>query len=413
MRIDLLAPPYSGHLHPVLGLAQELAGEWEVRVLSTPSALPRIRACGLRGASLLDAGDEALLQEIANPAQAVRSHPVRLHRQFRAALGLMARLHEELLALYRSDPPDLLIADFTVPSAGLAAQALGIPWWTSLPSPCVLETPDGPPAYMGGLRPAGHWGARLGHAALRRGVRGFKRLVFGLHRGAIGRMGLHRLYRADGSEAVYSGERILALGVQALEFPCRWPAALRFVGPRLCTPPQGGAEPPFAAGRRHVLVTMGTHLQALKGPVLQATQVLARALPEVVFHFSDGEPAATAGGAGEGNFWRLPWVDYGRHLHRYDLVVHHGGAGVMYHGLAAGIPAVVYPMDYDQFDHAARLEHARAALWLRNLGDLEALVRQGLRGGAGFEGLAGLQRAVREALDGDAVRALVREALRG
>ena len=78
---------------------------------------------------------------------------------------------------------------------------------------------------------------------------------------------------------------------------------------------------------------------------------------------------------------RLPYVDCRRCLRRYDLVVHHGGAGVMYHCLAAGIPDVVYPMDYGQFDHAARLEHARAALWLRNLRDLE-----GSNGAAGIAG---------------------------
>ncbi|AAW75268.1 glycosyltransferase [Xanthomonas oryzae pv. oryzae KACC 10331] len=37
MRIDLIAPPYSGHLHPVLAIAQQLAAQHDVHVISTPA----------------------------------------------------------------------------------------------------------------------------------------------------------------------------------------------------------------------------------------------------------------------------------------------------------------------------------------------------------------------------------------
>lgn len=73
-----------------------------------------------------------------------------------------------------------------------------------------------------------------------------------------------------------------------------------------------------------------------------------------------------------------PYVDYAQHLHRYALVIHHGGAGILYACLAAGLPAIVYPLDYDQFDHAARLQVAGAAWWLRDLDGLPALLRQAL-----------------------------------
>jgi len=48
-----------------------------------------------------------------------------------------------------------------------------------------------------------------------------------------------------------------------------------------------------------------------------------------------------------------------------DVVIHHGGAGIMWHCIQKGIPALVYPVDYDQFDHAARIEFFKKGIWLR------------------------------------------------
>ncbi len=391
MRIDLIAPPYSGHLHPLLAIARELAPHHQVRVLSTPAAQARIRACGLTGVSVLGDADDRVLRAIADPPHAVGNHPLRLRRQLRDALALMQRFGEALHARYRDERPELVIVDFTVPAAGLAAQALGIAWWTSLPSPCVLETPDGPPAYFGGLRPAGGAWARTGHALARRLTRGFKRSVHAWHRGQMRALGLPRLYRDDGSEAVYSPQCILALGLASLEFPATRPAALRFVGPRLCTPPSAVRAPPFVPGRRHVLVTLGTHLGWVKDRVDALLRALAPAFPQVEFHFSDGDPAAPVQ-APLGNYRRLPYVDYATQLARYDLVVHHGGAGILYACLEAGRPAIVHPLDYDQFDHAARLQAAGAAWWLRDLDGLPALLRRVLDGEVRLPGLAVLQR---------------------
>lgn len=400
MRIDLIAPPYSGHLHPILAIARELAPRHAVRVLSTPSAMAQVARAGLVGVPLLDADAERALDAISDPRHAVRNHPLRMHRQLRDALGVMARFAQALRAAYVQAPPELVIADFTVPVAGTVAQALGIRWWTSLPSPCVIETPDGPPAYMGGLLPATQAGARLRQALARRAVRGFKRGLHRLHRRRMRALGLPQLYRDDGSEAVYSPERILALGVAALEFPCTWPAALRFVGPRLPAsgrdtpwlPPR--AAPVFVAGRRHVLVTLGTHLRWAKDAFDARLRALAAAMPELEFHFTDGDVAA---GHHErsGNYQRLAHVDYARWVGRYDLVVHHGGAGILYRCLADARPAIVCPQDYDQFDHAARLQHAGAALWLRDLDGLEAALRRAFAEPSLFAGLPALQAAVR------------------
>lgn len=386
VRVDLLAPPMAGHLHPILGIGQGLASHYDLRVISSEAAQPEIAAAGLCGRVLL-AGRDAEVRAIVEPAHAVGSHPMRLQAQLRANLGLLGAFQVELRRLWTAEgPPALVLADFTLPVAGEVARQFGVPWWTTHPSPCVIETPDGPPAYLGGWAPGHGWLGRLRDAAGRLAVRTAKTTAHRLHRRAMDRLGLASIYRADGSEAVYSSERIFALGLQRLEFPRAWPTAVELVGPVLYTPPGLAPAPPLLAGRRHVLVTIGTHLPWMKDAAAAAARQAARLLPGVEVHFSDGRIDRALGTSGSTvcgddepvNFHRLAYVSYARHLRRYALVVHHGGAGVMYHTLAAGIPALVMPIDYDQFDHAARLEVGGVARRLRHWPDLTTAIAAAL-----------------------------------
>lgn len=373
-RIDFLAPPFAGHLHPVLCMGRMLAGHHDVRVVSTLSAMSRIRAAGLEGIALMGAR-ETELWKIANPAHAVGSNPVRLLRQFKAAIILLGDFRRELLELYRkARQPEIMIADFTLPVAGAVAKSLNIRWWTSLPSPCVIETPDGPPAYCGGLRPALTWRDRLLHGAARRKVSYFKSSLFWFHRRPLREIGFPRLYRSDGTEATYSPDIVLALGHEEFEFKRTWPKSVRFVGPMLYTPPSDAPPPDFEHGRRHVLVTLGTHLAWHKDAVASSVEKLSKSRPEWMFHFTDGDDLAKTT-LQYGNFARLPYLDYEKYVRRYDAVIHHGGAGIMYYCLRDRKPALVYPIDYDQFDHAARLEVAGQGIWLK--GGPEAIERAG------------------------------------
>jgi UDP:flavonoid glycosyltransferase YjiC (YdhE family) len=375
-RIDLVSPPFSGHLHPILAMGRVLACHYRVRVLSTGGAQAEISAAGLDGVTLLPGCDREMLA-IVNPEHAVGSNPLRLHAQFRRTLVLLRGLRDHLREMYQAGPkPDLLLADFTLPVAGVVAAEFGIPWWTSCPSPCVMETPDGPPAYVGGGIPARNAAERARNAAGRALVRAFKRTTFGLFRRDITATGVKQLYRPDGSEVAYSPERVLALGLEELEFPRRWPESVRFTGPMLYTPPSAHSAPDFVEGKRHVLITLGTHLHWLKDRAAAVGEKLARRRPDLEIHFSDGRADGPV--MRRGNFQRHSSISYAEHLAQYEVVVHHGGAGVMYHCLRHGIPSVVFPVDYDQFDHAARLEMAGCALRLRGLERLVAIVEKAL-----------------------------------
>lgn len=407
MKIELLAPPYSGHLHPLLAMGRQLHARHQVTVLSTPGAQPAIAASGLRGDVLLSAAHEAALWQIANPGVAVKANPLRMHAQLRQALQLMEHMRHALQQRWAERRPDLVIVDFTLPPAGLLAAERGIAWWTSLPSPCVLDCADGPPPYLGGLSPPRNGWQRVQQAAGRTMIRLFKRGVHAWQRPAMRRLGVPAIYRDDGSEQVYSNQRILALGVPELEFPRRWPAALQFIGPMLHTPHSDHAAPPFVDGVRHLLVTAGTHQDWVKPRLAAAAAALARQFPQWQVHVSQGHQHDLSARAQPlPNLHLLPFVDYAQHLPRYDLVLHHGGAGVMYHALRAGIPALVHPLDYDQFDHAARLQAAGAGLWLRRLEDLPTVFAQALQPDA-FPGLAMLQASVQRYASADAVLACV------
>jgi UDP:flavonoid glycosyltransferase YjiC (YdhE family) len=52
----------------------------------------------------------------------------------------------------------------------------------------------------------------------------------------------------------------------------------------------------------------------------------------------------------------VDFVPFGWLVPRSAALVHHGGIGTLSQGLAGGVPQVVMPMGFDQFDNAARVE---------------------------------------------------------
>lgn len=371
-RIDLVAPPYAGHLFPLLDLAGGLRdrGFTNLRVLTTADAAPAVRLCGLTPVSLLP-GREQQVRAIVNTAEPVGSNPLRLLDQFRANVSLMGELADQLRAEWTADRPDLVIADYTVPLAGLTAQRLGIRWWTSTPSPCTVETRTGTPSYLGGWMPPHGLVGRMRDAAGRQVVRLFKRTLAALLRKELRAVGVRGVYRPDGTEVMYSPDLILGFGMTELEFDRDWPAAMRFVGPLTASPPFPHDPPEFPPGKPCVLVTLGTHLPWARGQAAELIRQVAERMPECVFHFAQGEPGSTAHAAA-GNLHTYGFVPYARYLPRYAAAVTHAGTGVMYECIKAGVPALVWPQDYDHHDYAARVVHRGLGLPLRPRAELVA-----------------------------------------
>ena len=62
----------------------------------------------------------------------------------------------------------------------------------------------------------------------------------------------------------------------------------------------------------------------------------------------------------------MPYRSFTRLLPHCSAIVHHGGIGTTSQALAAGIPQLIRPMAFDQFDNAVRIEKLGCGRWLRN-----------------------------------------------
>lgn len=364
LRIDFVTPPFAGHLYPALDLARRLRerGVTNIRMVTTAGGEKPIAAAGFPFVEILRGHDQAVWS-IANTRIQVGSRPWQLWQQVKRNLALMDDLQQQLRQLWQLDPPDLVMVDFVIPVAGLTAQSLGIPWWTAIASPCVLETNDGTPAYMGGWMPREGLLGTIRDWLGRKIVRTFKKTSAWVFRRQLKPLTITRLYRADGSEVVYSPDRILAFGMREFEFERTWPKACQFIGPAIVAPAMAGPELKWEAGKKTVLVTLGTHLPWAKERAIGLLQTVARQMPETIFHFSRGQMGSTDAEFRD-NLHLYGFVPYNDVMSRYDAAIIHGGTGILYTCIEHGVPMLVWPHDYDQFDHAARIVYHNLGLKL-------------------------------------------------
>ncbi len=392
-RISFVAPPFAGHLNPLLELATAAADAgYQVTVVTGTARLAAVATLGLRGVALPCLAGQPM-ERIADTERRVGSHPGRLLDQLRRSLTLMATARDELSALWHTEPPDLVVADSVAAAAGLAAHRLGLPWITTIATPFALECRRGVPSYLGGWSEGTTLFHRLRDAAGRAVVRGVKRSLAMAVRRQLATLETG-VYRADGSEACYSPTAILGFGLHELEFQRDWPAVFRMIGPCFRNPEPIGM-PSLPPGGPRVLVTLGTHLPWAKATLADDLAWLAARRPNLVLVGSLGMAAAgTDGRPLAANAVLFPFLPYAAGLPWFDAVIHHGGAGITYAAIAAGKPAVVVPHDYDQFDYAARVVAKGAGLRvarLRSQATLTALDR--VLAPAALPALAGLAAA--------------------
>jgi UDP:flavonoid glycosyltransferase YjiC (YdhE family) len=374
LRIDFVAPPFAGHLFPVLDLATQLRrrGLTSIRVISTSDTAETIRACGLTAVELLP-GREREVWAIANTTARAGLHPLRLYQQFRANMALMADVAAQLRTLWSTERPDVVIADFTVPVAGAVAMELGISWWTSMVSICAIETRTGTPSYLGGWMPRADAFGRMRDVIGRKVIHLFKLGVAATFRKRLAALHFPAVYRHDGTEAAYSPQCILGIGMREFELDRDdWPPALRFIGPLTGTPPFAYTPPDFPDGKPAILVTLGTHLPWAREQAAALMEEVAAQMPDCVFHFAMGKPGSTFQES-RGNLHFHGFFPYDDYLPRYAASINHAGTGIVYSCIKAGVPQLVWPHDYDQYDHAARVVARGIGLRLKPARD--AIVR--------------------------------------
>ncbi|TYL43940.1 MULTISPECIES: glycosyltransferase [Dickeya] len=71
-------------------------------------------------------------------------------------------------------------------------------------------------------------------------------------------------------------------------------------------------------------------------------------------------------------------INLSQYLHQCAAILHHGGIGTMAQSFAAGIPQLVIPSAFDQFDNARRVTAMKCGTWLKDsdIDNLDEKLRQ-------------------------------------
>lgn len=130
----------------------------------------------------------------------------------------------------------------------------------------------------------------------------------------------------------------------------------------------------LAAGPAPVVFTAGTGMAQPERFLARAVDAVRRAGCRglLVSALADAFPAGLPA-----SMMAIRHASFARLLPRCAAIVHHGGIGTVACALAAGIPQLIAPFAYDQFDNAARIDRMGAGrrVSARSAGDWAAALR--------------------------------------
>jgi MGT family glycosyltransferase len=280
--------------------------------------------------------------------------------------GLFA---SDVRAELRRRPADVVVGNFFVFGAQIAAEAEGVPF-AFLVSNLLSFPGSGTPPLGPGLKPAR---GPLGRARDRTINRVMARLFDkGLDQ-------LNEVRRDNGLEPAGSvlenferADRLLLLTSPAFEYESFAPPPnVRVVGPRLDDPAWAGDWTPPAGDDPLVLVGMSStfmdHAELLQRVTTALGRLPVRGLvttgPSIPLDAIDAPANVTV-------LERAPHSEVLRHA---SAVVTHAGHGTVIKSLAAGVPVVAIPLGRDQLDNAARVVHHGAGLRLKPKASADAI----------------------------------------
>ena len=354
-KIDFVSPPFPGHLFPSLQLAKyaKSQGYELVRFFSSPKMQATIERAGVEFRPVLADKEAEVLDIVLGTEHTMKSVKAMLDVVNRT-LDLQRQFSDELRNYWQTERPDLIVVDHISPFAGIVAEELGIPWWTAINCPTHLEFKKGTPACLGGWMPPKTVFGKCRDTVGRSVVRIFKKFVFRLFRRKIQALGFKSVYREDGSERLYSNDVMLGIGIPEFDFNTDWPKAMHWIGPFPGDPSFLPPAPAYESGKKHVLVSLGMQIPWAKERAKNVIREVAKLLPNTVFHFTLGsdlkEPLI------EDNLRFYGYLPYTpESFQNYDVIVNHGGTGVLYMTMMAGVPQLIWPQDFDQHDNAARV----------------------------------------------------------
>ncbi|HEY1067802.1 MAG TPA: glycosyltransferase [Pirellulales bacterium] len=362
----------SGDVHPLIGIGRAMqARGHSVTMIANDHFEPLLRSLGFDFASTGNL--EEFKDVIANPDL---WHPRRGFKLLsrRMFVPLMQRIYDRILELH--EPGRTVVVAPTISfGARLAQERHDVPLATVLIQPVTLRSEHDAPK-LPGMRSMARW------------PRWTKRFLYWLADVAAidptlapplntmrKEIGLPPVRRVLGPWS-FSTDAII--GLYPEWFAPRqpdWPAHYApSVFPRYDE--SGAAEVPrdvqefLAAGDAPIVFTFGSANEQASAPLREALDAVRRLNRRALFiaRSADNVPQPLPA-----SVMHASYVPFSAIFPRCAAVVHHGGIGTTAQGLAAGIPQLIMPMGFDQFDNAERC---------RRLGVGEELRPQHFRGPA-------------------------------
>lgn len=380
IKVDFLAPPFEGHLNPLIEMAGKLRDKYDIRFITGKNKNEILLNSGFRVENILIEENE-IFERLSNTEKQVKTNFFQLKKQFSENLRLIPKVTRELKELMKENETDIIVADFIVVSSVFCSQDLGIPFITTMPTGFALENKDGTPAYFGGLSPSASLYGKIRDYFARKQIRLFKKAIYYLFYNQIKKTGF-RLYNENGEENLYSPYSILGLGMKEFEYKRSWPEQYRFAG-SCCETPLYYMEKIHTekipeildqkdSYKRRVLVSLGTHLKWAKKTFIENMAKIAENFEDTFFVITMGNKENGADIITEekrGNMVITDYLPYTGYFDKFDYVIHHGGAGITYNCIKYKKPSLVIPQDYDQFDFAARIEYFKTGIKAANIKD--------------------------------------------
>lgn len=363
IKIDIVVPPYSGHINPILELIKPFIKneKYDICIYTGAKKKEFLKNLGVKCKVILPNKPE-IFESIVNTSK--KTNIFVSFNQFKENIKLVPEIMEQLDREFKERKPDVAIADFIAVPAGMKADELNIPWISSMPTPFIIESRTTTPTYMGGWYPKSGIFYKIRDGIGRSFIKMFKKIVIKLANILIKNLNC-KLYNEKGNEIFYSSHSILALGMKELEFRDDFPEQVIWAGPCLSEFSNGENEfvkkLPF---KKKILVTIGTHLLWGKDELVKMVEQLSRIFRDTAFIISLGDVSGKDEAVEKinENTYLYKYIDYGEILPVVDYVIHHGGAGILYSCVKYIKPAIIIPHDYDQFDFAVRADLAKIGI---------------------------------------------------
>ena len=284
IKLVVIAPPFSGHLYPILELALPLLKEkdkYDICVYTGFQKRDIVKKLGFSIKILLKDKPTAF-EKISDTDR--QTNPLIAYKQFKENMGLMPKIIKEIEDFFTEDKPDIVLADFIAVPVGFVCKKFNIPWITSIPTPFAIENKTTTPAYVGGLYPRNNFFFKLRDKLARSLVRNFKRLVCFILREQLKELNFN-LYNEKGEENIYSPYSILALGMKELEFRDDFPSQFSWAGPCCSSLFQDSVK--FVNNgkfEKTIFLTNGTHLKWAKKLIIDIARELSKKYPKFLLN---------------------------------------------------------------------------------------------------------------------------------